>query len=200
MVGGSDCNRSNMQQMVKNQLSCCLGNKLLCSENDSGNFVVWQFILAEHFHPWNSLPVNAGVWWWYTETTSFRERVQRIQEWVGIHHEDYTFQTGRSRTYEHSASGGTSFEKPSRHNSWFIHSTGVICENCTQHCPCTTGIQQCVCAWWVPRNVMEVHNNLCLQVLFHFFSHLTLRWLMSYIYGAPILDVSRSHTTTQHSR
>jgi len=30
--------------------------------------------------------------------------------------------------------------------------------------------------------------------------HLTLRWLMSYIYGAPILDVSRSYTTTQHSR
>ena len=28
---------------------------------------------------------------------------------------------------------------------------------------------------------------------------LTLRRLMSYIYGAPILDVSRSHTTTQHS-
>jgi hypothetical protein len=29
---------------------------------------------------------------------------------------------------------------------------------------------------------------------------LTLRLLMSDIYGAPILDVSRSHTTTQHSR
>ena len=29
---------------------------------------------------------------------------------------------------------------------------------------------------------------------------LPLRVLMSYIYGAPILDVSRSHTTTQHSR
>ena len=29
---------------------------------------------------------------------------------------------------------------------------------------------------------------------------LTLRLLMSYIYGAPIRDVSRSHTTTQHSR
>ena len=28
----------------------------------------------------------------------------------------------------------------------------------------------------------------------------TLRVLMSYIYAAPILDVSRSHTTTQHSR
>ena len=32
------------------------------------------------------------------------------------------------------------------------------------------------------------------------FTQLTLRRLMSYIYGAPILDVSRSHTTTQHSR
>jgi len=29
---------------------------------------------------------------------------------------------------------------------------------------------------------------------------LTFRRLMSYIYGAPILDVSRPHTTTQHSR
>ena len=29
---------------------------------------------------------------------------------------------------------------------------------------------------------------------------LTFRLLMSYIYGAPILDVSRSHATTQHSR
>jgi hypothetical protein len=29
---------------------------------------------------------------------------------------------------------------------------------------------------------------------------LTLRLLMSCIYGAPILDVSRSHTTTHHSR
>jgi len=33
-------------------------------------------------------------------------------------------------------------------------------------------------------------------------SYLTLRLLISYIYiyGAPILDVSRSHTTTHHSR
>ena len=29
---------------------------------------------------------------------------------------------------------------------------------------------------------------------------LSFMLLMSYIYGAPILDVSRSHTTTQHSR
>ena len=47
-----------------------------------------------------------------------------------------------------------------------------------------------------------------LALLAHHFLHvsrirvksLTLRLLMSYIYGAPILDVSRSHTTTQHNR
>ena len=37
-------------------------------------------------------------------------------------------------------------------------------------------------------------------VIFYIPNSLTLRWLMSYIYGAPIIDVSRSHTTTQHSR
>ena len=57
-------------------------------------------------------------------------------------------------------------------------------------------------------------NSICylLALLAHHFLHvsrirvksLTLRFLMSYIYiyiyGAPILDVSRSHTMTQHSR
>ena len=53
-------------------------------------------------------------------------------------------------------------------------------------------------------------NPICclLALLAHHFLHvsrirvksLTLRLLMSYIYGAPILDVSRSHTTTHHSR
>ena len=52
-------------------------------------------------------------------------------------------------------------------------------------------------------------NPICylLALLAHHFLHvssvrvksLTLRLLMPYIYGAPILDVSRSHTTTQHS-
>jgi len=57
--------------------------------------------------------------------------VQRVQEWVGIHHEDYTFQLGRSRTCEHSASGGTGFGKPTRLNSIFIHCIGVIRGNYT---------------------------------------------------------------------
>ena len=53
-------------------------------------------------------------------------------------------------------------------------------------------------------------NPICylLALLAHHFPHvsrirvksLTIRLLISYIYGAPILDVSRSHTTTQHSR
>ena len=53
-------------------------------------------------------------------------------------------------------------------------------------------------------------NPICylLALLAHHFLHvsrirvksLTLRLLMSYIYGAPILDVSRSYTTTQQSR
>jgi len=36
-------------------------------------------------------------------------------------------------------------------NSSFIHCSEVICENCTLHCPCTIGIQQCLWACWVPR-------------------------------------------------
>ena len=53
-------------------------------------------------------------------------------------------------------------------------------------------------------------NPICylLALIAHHFLHvrrirvklLTLRSLTLYIYGAPILDVSRSHTTTQHSR
>jgi transposase len=53
-------------------------------------------------------------------------------------------------------------------------------------------------------------NRICylLELLANHFLHvsrirvksLTLKLLMSYIYGAPTLDVSRSHTTTQHSR
>jgi len=53
-------------------------------------------------------------------------------------------------------------------------------------------------------------NPICylLALLAHHFLHisrirvklLTFRLLMSYIHGASILDVSRSHTTTQHSR
>ena len=58
--------------------------------------------------------------------------------------------------------------------------------------------------WWLGlgdshRQARELISGPCLGAKARFLS-LTLRRLMSYIYGAPILDVSRSHTTTQHSR
>jgi len=63
---------------------------------------------------------------------------------------------------------------------------------------------------WVNRLNPELNPICYLLALLgaHHFLHvsrirvksLTLRLLMSCIYGAPILDVSRSHTTTQHSR
>ena len=45
----------------------------------------------------------------------------------------------------------------------------------------------------VDKNSSVNHNS-------HMVCELTLRLLMSYIYGAPILDVSRSYTMTHHSR
>jgi len=48
--------------------------------------------------------------------------------------------------------------------------------------------------YWFRQHML--HVSAILAIL----RYLTLRRLMSYIYGAPILDVSRSHTTTQHSR
>jgi len=49
------------------------------------------------------------------------------------------------------------------------------------------------------------HESLETRIMYYIFKSngnysLTLRRLMSYIYGAPIFDVSRSHTTTHHSR
>ena len=67
---------------------------------------------------------------------------------------------------------------------------------------------------WPSNNVNPLNpelNPICYLLALlgaHHFLHvsrirvklLTFKLLMSYIYGAPILDVSRSHTTTQHSR
>ena len=58
-------------------------------------------------------------------------------------------------------------------------------------------------AWVPPPQCCTMHVDSITYLLFepmHNLYTLTLRRLMSYIYGAPILDVSISHTTTQHSR
>jgi len=73
------------------------------------------------------------------------------------------------------------------------------------HCQCVCVLTESACF-----SEMSVHTYRChIPAEFcpyqktptsHLSLCLTLRRLMSYIYGAPILDVSRSHTTTQHSR
>ena len=57
---------------------------------------------------------------------------------------------------------------------------GVLCNFCPKY-------------FFHSKNNCARYDRKCISVL-------TLRLLMSYMYGAPILDVSRSHTTTQHSR
>ena len=71
---------------------------------------------------------------------------------------------------------------------------------------------------WLPRRFNPLNtelNPICYLLALlgaHHFLHVSRIWVKSlnfrrlmsyiyiYIYGAPILDVSRSHTTTQHSR
>jgi len=79
------------------------------------------------------------------------------------------------------------------HYSWFYHPNNI---------------------WWAVQIINPLNPELnpiwyLLALLgAHHFLHvsrirvklLTFRRLMSYMYGAPILDVSRSHATTQHSR
>jgi len=104
------------------------------------------------------------------------------------------------------------------------------CRNCTRCCVCESGhfltatgihcnhddIHYDGIPFPLPSQSAHINplndelNPICylLALLVHHFLHvnrirvksLTLRLLMSHIYGTPILDVSRSHTTTQHSR
>jgi len=72
-------------------------------------------------------------------------------------------------------------------------------------CRANTGIWLDPIRWYVRVRIPRLTPQkrvlqFKVQCLLHIASALTLKRLMSYIYGAPILDVSRSHTTTQHSR
>ena len=79
----------------------------------------------------------------------------------------------------------------------------IVPRHITELCHCLNIMRQ----WHIPFSYSSAHFSVrCTR---HKLRHrswqdliiiLTLRRLMSYIYGAPILDVSRSHTTTQHSR
>ena len=87
-----------------------------------------------------------------------------------------------------------------REQSAYLSSVFVSrCKGQTKHsdvikAKCATGITQAL--YYCDTFLKQSSNYVMKQKV----RSLTLRWLMSYIYGAPILDVSRSHTTTQHSR
>ena len=80
--------------------------------------------------------------------------------------------------------------------------------SCGQSCPRRMKCSTCI-SYINPLNA-ELNLTCYLLALLgaHHFLHvsrirvksLILKLLMFYIYGAPILDVSRSHTTTHHSR
>jgi len=61
-------------------------------------------------------------------------------------------------------------------------------------------LSQVYCVWQVVKTWQSFQITLYSKTAIIRQFPLTLRRLMWYIYGAPILDVSRSHTTTQHSR
>ena len=107
-----------------------------------------------------------------------------------------------------------------------LHLVGHFCKICIKHCLRNSISAACpaqhiefsyfLVTFCLPYyiNPLNPESNpmCCLLALLgaHHFLHvsrirvksLNFRRLMSYIYiyGAPILDVSRSHTTTQHSR
>ena len=61
-------------------------------------------------------------------------------------------------------------------------------------------LTQRIPSYWQESLVLLTLRRRTTYIYVALWRSLTLRRLMSYIYGAPILDVSRSHTTTQHSR
>jgi len=121
----------------------------MCSGMDIGNTVMQKTLWCDTIYIGRTFPslkfiVSTCFCW----VMVYWGRVQRVQESFSIHHEDYIFQPSRLRICEHNASGGTGLGKPTRHNLRFIHWSGVVCENCTQHCSrvCVHGGYQDT--WW----------------------------------------------------
>jgi len=72
-----------------------------------------------------------------------------------------------------------------------IQQFSLRCKEKWSNCATDCRIRSLRLFWYIAADLAPLGGYMIL---------LTFRLLMSYIYGAPILDVSRSHTTTQHSR
>ena len=93
----------------------------------------------------------------------------------------------------------------------FIGNVFLLAECCYIYKGTNYNCSDLATVWIVINPLNPELNPICYLVALlgaHHFFHvsrirvklLTFRRLMSYIYGAPILGVSRSHTTTQHSQ
>ena len=138
-----------------------------------------------------------------------RKSLEGLDDWLTVH---------RSITL-------VNFQLDAQNSYLFIYNTFIKILYTFRALPCSSsgGLRRnclyaasgivTLCRWLscAPVNPLNAElNPICylLALLAHHFLHvsrirvksLTLGLLMSYIHGAPILDVSRSHTTTQHSR
>jgi len=95
--------------------------------------------------------------------------------------------------------------------SLFFMCTCIILSHSVPRCQCHSAVVHFFIYSYFFNPLNPELNPICYFLALlgaHHFLHvsrirvklLTFRLLMSYIHGAPILDVSRSHTTTQHSR
>ena len=80
--------------------------------------------------------------------------------------------------------------------SHFLHLYGLTSDSQRLTVRATSRFMWLQCKRWL---LLEMLLSIAI-IIVPAYIYLTLRRLMSYIHGAPILDVSRSHTTTQHSR
>ena len=128
-----------------------LGDKLMCSGNDTGNFVMQKTLWCDTVSISGAFPPMKFTTNWcrcmvYWDCSTVSSKVGwHPSSWLHI-------QLYRAKTCEHSTSEGTGFGKPTRHNLRFIHCCGIVHENCTQHCPWRTVIQQ---------NVFMVGTKMC---------------------------------------
>ena len=104
----------------------------------------------------------------------------------------------RSITFVEDSIGGrdsNEVDETSSLDNTVVNQEAETKENVTAECECNNSASIVTTEVGVGMSTRQLYDLLTNAI-----STLTLRRLMSYIYGAPILDVSRSHTTTQHSR
>ena len=123
---------------------------------------------------------------------------------------NFSFRKSRETFVSSLANNGARWPTEPWTVSYSAHFTSELCNKHKYKKTSVATSFSCVAIFSLNFNLLnpELNPIYLLALLSHHFLHvsrirvksLTIRLLMSYIYGAPILDVSRSHTTTHHSR